>query len=132
MRPEIKFGIAGITGLASVVLFEVAMANGMRTADTELKQNPHYIRAQGLDDFSKKLNYAQTRLTEKSAKGTIADVLVKLGDEGTIDDKLKVVYQSLPDTNMRTDFANQREEITKIKKDISKLRETELRNLKDI
>ena len=83
MDSRLSFGTGVIAGLASIVLFEVGMINGMRRTDAELKQNSHYIKAQFLDDVSTRLNYARTKLkSEKDIKELIGKVVVELGDGG--------------------------------------------------
>ena len=162
MKRKTKLGLAGVVLLASFC-FGYNSSKGMAQAEAELRKYPSYVEAVRLEDINSRLIDAKLQLEHKvpsaagSPKGPIViisaerlsdcgeartiieRILTQLGDKGSIDDKLKEVYNSLPHQDdlieyngkpvNKSTFRNQRNLINNVVKDISIIKDQYMDNV---
>ncbi len=93
--------------LIGSIMGGIAGFNGAYSTHNEIRQNPHYNIAKGLDNINKKLNSASKDIeyhtadypNPADARVKIAEVLPQIRFDGFLERKLREVYNSLPEQN---------------------------------
>ncbi len=147
---RIVLGVSTL-GLAASVIGGIHQNHVIKEADIALHKHPSYVQRDRFGRISGDLNKAEKNLRysptyfiyfpglptpntfyienypdPKDARNRLVSALKDLGDEGNLDDRLKLVYDTLPDRNDmkvyhckevdNSTFAKQRAEINDVKK----------------